>query len=193
MKVCILVGSMKKNGNTAELIKPLKEHFDAIGTDCEYVWLSDYKLEPCKSCFVCQNVENVPGCSIKDEMDHIFEVMLNSDCIIFASPIYTWFCTVPMKLVLDRMFSMNKFYGSTKNNYSLMNGKKYAIVSTCGNEIETGADLFEKAIIRLAEHSGIDYIRMYAVQDKNGVSDFKTDEVVNLTQVFAKDIFEAFN
>lgn len=190
MKVSILMGSMNKNGNTATLLKPFIEQLKILGVNYEYLWLKDYKFETCKSCFKCQNVEKSPGCSINDEMNEIYKSILASDCVLLASPIYTWFCTVPMKLVLDRLFCMNKYYGNTENYYSLMEGKKIAITTTCGYEIEKGADLFEEAVKRLAEHSHVDYIGMLAVRDLNGVSDFETNDVINLSKEFAEKIYE---
>lgn len=193
MKVCILMGSMKKSGNTAALIEPLKDQLEVSGIEYEYIWLKDFKLEECKGCFTCQSIDEVPGCSINDEMNTVFKSILSSDCIIFASPIYTWFCTSSMKIVLDRLFSMNKYYGNTETNYTLMQGKKYAVVSTCGNELETGVDLFEKAVIRLAEQSEIEYIGILAARDINGISDFETSEVVKQAKEFGKTIVSSFN
>lgn len=46
-------------------------------------------------------------------MEEIFNCILSSDLIILASPIYSWYCTPPMKAALDRLvYGMNKFYGS---------------------------------------------------------------------------------
>jgi len=189
MKVSILMGSMNKKGNTSTLLKPFVEQLEIQGISYDYLWLKDYKLEACKSCFKCQNVEDAPGCSITDEMNGIFKSILDSDCVVLASPIYTWFCTVPMKLVLDRLFCLNKYYGNTERNNSLLDGKKIAIASTCGYEVEKGADLFEEAVKRFAEHARVDYIGMLAVRDVNGISDFETSEVMNLSKEFAKKIY----
>ncbi len=189
MKVSILMGSMNKNGNTSALLKPFINQLRTQGISYDYLWLKDYKFEACKSCFKCQNIDNESGCSINDEMGEIFKSILDSECVIFASPIYTWFCTVPMKIVLDRLFCMNKFYGNTQKKYSLLEGKKIAIAATCGYEIEKGADLFEEAVKRFAEHSCMDYIGMLAIRDINGISDFETKDVINLSKDFAIKIY----
>ncbi|WBW99167.1 flavodoxin family protein [Oceanirhabdus sp. W0125-5] len=191
MNVCILMGSMKKNGNTEMLSRPFVEQLKSQGINVEYIWLSDKNLQPCKSCFVCQSTENIPGCSIKDDMENVYKAILNSDCIVFATPIYSWFCTTPMKIVMDRLFCMNKFYGNTKTHYGLLENKKCAIIATCGYEIEQGADLFEESLKRFSNHSHLDYLGMLAVRDINGICDFETEEVIQQAKEFAVHIYNA--
>lgn len=120
------------------LLRPFVEQLKFQGINVEYIWLSEKNLEPCKSCFVCQSIESIPGCCIADEMDDVYKPILDADCIVFATPIYSWFCTAPMKVVMDRLFCMNKFYGNTTTHYGLLEDKKCAIITTCGNEIEKG-------------------------------------------------------
>jgi multimeric flavodoxin WrbA len=156
----------------------------------QYIWLSDKHIEPCRSCFVCQSIECKTGCSINDEMNDIYDTILEADCIVFATPIYSWFCTAPMKVAIDRLFCMNKFYGNTKTKYGLWQDKYCAVISTCGYEIENGADLFEESIKRLAKHSHLNYIGMLAVRDINGVTDFQTNDVINNAKEFALSILK---
>jgi multimeric flavodoxin WrbA len=193
INICVLMGSMKKNGNTASLLEPFIEQLKINGANVQYIWLCEKQIEPCRSCFICQSVEEKPGCAIQDEMEQIYKDILEADCIVFATPIYSWFCTVPMKAAMDRLFCMNKFYGNTKTHYGLWETKKCAIVATCGYEIEKGADLFEEALKRLATHSNLDYLGMLAVRDIVGINDFKTTEVVEKAKDFALNIFEACN
>ena len=183
------MGSMRKNGNTETLVRPFVEQLKSQDVEVQYIWLYDKHIEPCKACFVCQNIDGKPGCSIKDDMVGIYKSVLEADCIVFATPIYSWFCTAPMKAVMDRLFCMNKFYGNTKEHYGLWENKKYAIITTCGNEIESGADLLEEALKRLAMHSHLDYIGMLAVRDVDGIADFQTEEVVGNAKKFALKIY----
>ncbi|QDR81037.1 NADPH-dependent FMN reductase [Sporomusa termitida] len=188
MSICILMGSMRKNGNTEALLRPFIEQLKFEGIDVQYIWLCDKHMEPCRSCFACQGIEGRPGCPIDDEMEQIYKAILEADCIVFATPIYSWFCTAPMKIVMDRLFSMNKYYGNTKRHYSLWEGKKCAIIATCGYEIKNGADLFEAGVKRLVEHSHLHYLGMLAVRDINGITDFETEEVIDKAKKFALDV-----
>ena len=189
MNICVLMGSMRKNGNTEMLLRPFVEQLKSKDLEVQYIWLCDKHIEPCMSCFACQNTDDKPGCFIKDEMEQIYKSVLEADCIVFATSIYSWFCTAPMKVVIYRLFCMNKFYGNTKKHYGLWENKKCAIITTCGYEIKSGADLFEEALKRLATHSHLDYIGMLAVRDINGTIDFQTEEVIDNAKDFALKIY----
>ena len=189
MNICILMGSMRKNGNTEMLVRPFIEELTVHGAEIRTIWLCDKRIEPCRGCFVCQNIDDEPGCAIQDEMEQIYAAVQAADCIVFATPMYSWFCTPPMKVVMDRFFSLNKFYGSSQTHYSLWENKNCAIIATCGYEIANGVDLFAEAVQRLAKHSGLNYQGMLAGRDIDGLSDFQTKEVIASAKDFARKIY----
>ena len=93
-------------------------------------------------------------------IDH--EAILRCDLILLATPIYSWYCTPPMKAVLDRMvYGMNKYYGEKKGP-AIWAGKEIAILTTCGYRPERGADLWEEGIRRYCRHSQLSYRGMLA-------------------------------
>ena len=78
----------------------------------------------------------------------IFDSVLSCDMILLASPIYSWYCTAPMKAVLDRLvYGLNKYYGEQKGP-SLWAGKKVALITTCGYSPDKGADIWEEGITK---------------------------------------------
>ncbi len=87
-------------------------------------------------------------------MQVIFQAVCECDVLVLATPIYTWYCTPPMKAVLDRFYGMNKYYGSAPEQ-RLWERIRIAIVTTCGYDIPYGAEPFETGIRRLCEHSRI--------------------------------------
>ena len=54
MKVCILEGSPRKNGNTAALLEPFCEELLRGGAEVERIFLHDRDLQPCEACRTCQ-------------------------------------------------------------------------------------------------------------------------------------------
>ena len=71
-------------------------------------------------------------------MQEIFDSVLACDLLVLATPIYSWYCTPPMKAVLDRLvYGMNKYYGREKGP-SLWEGKPVALIATCGYPEEGG-------------------------------------------------------
>ena len=189
MKLCILMGSPRVNGNTASLIEPFVNEFKRHNIDVEIINLYDKDIKPCIGCGVCQNALNTFGCPQKDDMQNIFDSILESDYFVLATPIYSWYCTPPMKAMLDRLvYGMNKFYNEPLKKESLWKNKKCAIISTCGYKIENGADLFEQGIIRYCKHSSLNYSGMLAFRDKGPKVQFINDEKIEQTKLFANGL-----
>ncbi len=88
--------------------------------------------------------------------------VLESDLLVLATPIYSWYCTPPMKAALDRLvYGLNKYYGERRGP-SLWAGKRLALITTCGYRPERGADLWEEGMRRYCKHSGLRYQGMLA-------------------------------
>ncbi|MCH4886218.1 flavodoxin family protein [Acidaminobacter sp. JC074] len=190
MRVCILMGSFRKDRNTETLTKTLIRSLEEEGIEVDYITLRDKHIEPCTACWTCQDVFDGPGCPKEDDCDEIFKSVLKSDCIILATPIYSWYCTPPMKALLDRMvYTMNKYYGEVEGP-CLWQDKKIGIVTTCGYGIEKGAGVFEEGIRRYAEHSKLDYIGMIGMKDKDDLSIYQGDEAKLLLSVLVDNIKE---
>ena len=191
MRICILFGSLRNNSNTALLLQPFINELKRFGADVDYITLKDKHIEPCTACWTCQNIFEEPGCPKNDDMNLIYEAVLKSDCIIFASPIYSWYCTPPMKAVMDRLvYGMNKYYGDSEGP-CLWKGKKCALITTCGYEIEEGAGVFEEGLRRYSKHSNLQYIGKLAVRDIDGKEYFQNKSAVKAAKKFAKKVFNS--
>lgn len=189
MRVCILMGSPRSKGNTAELCKPFIEELERNSAETVYIPLYDKKIGPCRGCYSCQQASDKYGCVQEDDMNDIVNEIIRSDTVVFATPIYTWYCPPEMKALLDRHFGMNKFYG--KGTGSLWEGKKVAILATHGYDASYGAEPFETGIKRLCEHSKLKYIGMYSVRDEDDRASFQTEEAVNGAKEFAVKILKS--
>lgn len=186
MKYCILMGSPRKNGNTSKLLQPFLEEIQFQNIPYELIWLYDKRIEPCIACRRCQRDWTAFGCHYSDDAQEIFHQILDSDVMILATPIYSWFCTPPMKALLDRMvYGMNKYYGDEKGP-SLWKGKQLAIITTCGYRPEKGADLFEEGIKRYCKHSQLNYLGMLAERDLGYQSVFLSEDKIEHSRSFAR-------
>ena len=162
MKILILMGSPRKNGNTAALLEPFCKKLQNMGHAVSTVWLYERSILPCRACRSCQKDFSVFGCVQDDDMQELFDMVMDSDLLVFATPIYSWYCTPPMKALLDRLvYGMNKFYGG-KNGPSLWQGKAVALLLTCGYPPEKGCDLFEEGMRRYCKHSQLRYLGSHA-------------------------------
>jgi len=187
MRICILFGSPKPNGNTAEICKPFMDELRILGAEVEYIPLYEKNISPCKGCFHCQHIEAEFGCAQQDDMQAIVGSIMKADILVFATPIYTWQATAPIKAVMDRMYALNKYYGSVPRSV-LNKGQSYALITTCGYEPGYGAGLLEEGIRRWSKHSKIPYLGMYGVQDKGDPAAFRTEEVIAGARDFARKL-----
>ncbi|MDR2089242.1 MAG: flavodoxin family protein [Clostridiales Family XIII bacterium] len=188
MEYCILMGSPRKNGNTSSLLQPFAEALRASGAGHTLIWLCDRRIEPCVACRACQYDWSAFGCRHRDDMQEIFDAVLACDVLVLATPIYSWYCTPPMKAALDRLvYGMNKYYGDEKGP-SLWQGKRLALIATCGYRPEKATDLWEEGIKRYCKHSGLLYAGMLAERDLGYRSAFMDEEKAQRARLFARQL-----
>ena len=186
MKSCILAASPRKNGNTEALLKPFLETLASAGGETALFRLYEKNIEACIACRRCQEDWSRFGCCFADDAQTIFDAILASDCIVFATPIYSWYCTAPMKALLDRLvYGMNKYYGEEKGP-ALWAGKHAALITTCGYRPERGADLFEEGFRRYCKHSGLLYAGMLAERDPGYKAVFMDEGKAENARAFAR-------
>ena len=191
MRVLVFMGSPRKNGNTATLLKPFLVELEENGAEVKTILLYDKNIGPCLECYKCQNILGEYGCSIKDDMYDISNELLKADCFILASPIFIWYCTAPMKAMLDRFYGLHKYYGEQRGP-SLLEGKKCGIIATCGYDLEYGISPFEDGIKCFCQHFKIEYIGKAAVQRNagDGIDKFETEESQKTAIDFAKKVID---
>lgn len=188
MKYCVVMASPRKNGNTVSITDPFIEELQKAEAEVDYISLYEKDLKPCLACRTCQDVFDGFGCPIEDDMQDIYDRIEKADCLVLATPIYAWYCTAPMKAMLDRIvYGINKFYGKEPGP-ARWSGKKVAIITTCGYRPEKGADIFEEGVKRYCKHSKLDYIGMLAVRDPGYKSVFINDEKIEQAKAFAREL-----
>lgn len=188
MKFCILMGSPRKNGNTWTLLKPFIEEIELNQDQYDLFWLYDKYIEPCIACRTCQKDWTIFGCCHNDDAQEIFDKIYACDVIVLATPIYSWYCTPPMKAILDRLvYGMNKYYGDEKGP-ALWAGKKLAIITTCGYKPEIGADLFEEGMKRYCKHSELKFQGMLVERDLGYKSVFISEDKIEHARAFARTL-----
>jgi putative NADPH-quinone reductase len=177
------------NRNTAELCKPFMGKLLLHEAEIDYIELHGKNIAPCLGCYRCQDVAGEYGCVQHDDMKYIIESVLKADALVFATPIYTWQATPPMKAVMDRMYGLNKFYGIAPRAV-LNDGQAYALLATCGYDLDYGAGLLNEGMRRWCVHSGLPYLGMYAVRDEDDLASFQTEAAIAGAREFATKILK---
>jgi len=88
-KVTVFVGSARKK-LTHYTVGRFVDHLQLLGDiECEIVTLSDYRLETCRGCCVCFK-RGEEFCPLKDDRDVLFDKIMASDGVVFATPNYSF-------------------------------------------------------------------------------------------------------
>ncbi|MFW5891463.1 MAG: flavodoxin family protein [bacterium] len=82
IKTLIFFGSARKKGNTRSM---LDFFIEELSGDIEVINAYEENISPCIDCRYCWKNR---GCSIKDNMQDIYNKIDEADNIIIASPVY---------------------------------------------------------------------------------------------------------
>ena len=188
--ITVFRASPRKNGNTNALADIVVHDLQQAGANVLEFDLYDMDIRPCLACRRCQEDWSRITCVRDDDMGQIFEAIGKSDLLILASPVYSWYCTPPMKSMLDRLvYAMNMYYGEERGP-SLWEGKRLALITTCGYPPEKGADLLEEGIRRYCKHSRLRYEGMLCARHLGYSIPFMDEEKQRLASLFAKKLIE---
>jgi len=104
MKVLGISGSMRKDGNTAELVNVILKRCDDAGIKTEFVSLAGKKIHPCLGCEKCKEKK---WCVIEnDDWNEVIQKVLNSDVLVIGSPTYYYDLCGHLKNFIDRTYSL---------------------------------------------------------------------------------------
>ena len=123
--IVILVGSMRKGGNTDLLAQAFAEGARE-NHSVEIVSVADYKVNPCIGCNSCFTREG-NKCFQKDDMDGIYEKLKVADMVVAASPVYFYGISAELKAVIDRLHTpMRNGFAIKKNSVTFGGGGRIA-------------------------------------------------------------------
>jgi multimeric flavodoxin WrbA len=105
-KVLMISGSPRKNGDGAKVLKELESILtENAEVECEYLFLKDYQIEPCRGCQICQK-KTGEQCPIDDDIPKVKEKFHEADGFVFISPVYIRMISARMKQLIDRLSSL---------------------------------------------------------------------------------------
>jgi multimeric flavodoxin WrbA len=121
MKVLGLLGSPRKEGNTATLIQEAFRAAQDAGAETEMIDVNGLDMKGCQACYACRKTKQ---CRLKDDMSAVYGKIDAADAVIFGSPIYMCSMTAQMKAVVDRLFPyLNPDYTS-----NMKTGKRCGLI-----------------------------------------------------------------
>ena len=107
MKILVLNGSPRPNGNTAAMVNAFVEGAQQNGHDITVVPVCQKKIAGCRACEYCHTKGN-RVCIQKDDMQEIYPVLDEADMIVLASPIYYHSITGQLQCAINRIYALDK-------------------------------------------------------------------------------------
>jgi multimeric flavodoxin WrbA len=105
MKILALSCSPQIQGNTEILLAEALNGAQQEGAEVELYSVSGKTLEPCDG---CRAWGKTGECHIKDDMQNLYNKLLEADGIIFGTPIYFYSMTAQAKTIIDRTMALNR-------------------------------------------------------------------------------------
>lgn len=117
MKVLILNGSPKTNGNTMTAISEMVKVFDSEGVESEVIHVGNKDIRGCVSCNSCATKGK---CVFDDVVNEIAPKFEASDGLVLASPVYYASANATLIAGLDRLFYSSSFDKTMKVGASIV-------------------------------------------------------------------------
>lgn len=130
MKILALIGSYRKHGNTALVVRQIIENMQeearhsTVPLEVEILFLGDKQITPCHGCRTCFDRGEML-CPLKDDLQAIKTSMDQADGILMASPVYVDDVSGLIKNWLDRLAYLCHRPG--------LAGKSACLVATVGS------------------------------------------------------------
>ncbi|PWL60599.1 MAG: tat (twin-arginine translocation) pathway signal sequence [Bacteroidales bacterium] len=129
MKIVVLTGSPRRNGNSAYLADRFIEGAKEKGHEIYRFDCAFKQVEPCRACNRC----GMDGpCIFNDDFSELRPHLIEADMVVFATPMYYFGISAQMKRVIDRFYAIN---GKIKGHY-----KKAAYLMTYANTAKSDAE-----------------------------------------------------
>ncbi len=100
-RIAVLSGSVRRGGNTELLVRAFIE--GAAGRhEVTLLSIADLKIHPCIGCNSCYDRES-RRCFRRDDMDQVYDLLLRTDILVVASPVYFYGVSAQLKALIDRL------------------------------------------------------------------------------------------
>ena len=141
MKALGIMGSPRRKSNTDILLDKALEGAREAGAEVEKVLVSKLKISPCLEIYACLEDGN---CAIKDDMQLLYQNLLEADHIVFASPMFFYGITSQAKAIIDRcqaLWVRRHVLGMGKEDNRVRRGVFISVGATQGKKLFDGAVL----------------------------------------------------
>jgi len=108
--------------------------------------LEELNINSCTGCLDCQKSAEAL-CPVDDDMQSIYREFIEAEVVVFATPVYWWYCSAQMTSVMNRLQALQYL-----DDRSLLRGKKVVAILT----YTVGSPLVRSFFQEFAEWAGWD-------------------------------------
>lgn len=124
MKILVLNGSPRLNGNTIYMVNAFKDGAEAAGHTVTVENVSHMNINGCMGCEYCHTKEK-GVCVQKDDMQKLYKEILSADMLVFASPIYYFTLSAQLQSVIHRTYAIDIPKNIKKTALIMSSGSAY--------------------------------------------------------------------
>ena len=112
MKIAILNGSPRKE-NTEAMVNAFAEGAREAGHEVEILHVGRMKIAGCMGCEYC-HTKGGGKCIQQDDMEKVIPAYIDSDMIVYATPVYYFGATAQLQAAIQRVYCIGKPQKATK-------------------------------------------------------------------------------
>lgn len=107
MKILVLNGSPRRNGNTAAMVSAFVEGASESGHEIHVVDVCQKKIAGCLACEYC-HTKGDGRCVQDDDMQEVYPVLDEAEMIVLASPVYYHSFSGQLQCAINRIYALDK-------------------------------------------------------------------------------------
>ncbi|HYW69327.1 MAG TPA: flavodoxin family protein [bacterium] len=161
MKIMTVLGSPKMDGNTAGALAMLERELGAAH-DIDRINLPELDVMGCQGCYECQKKPNEASCVVRDGATDVLKRIVDADAIVYASPLFMWGFASKIHAFMERHLSLVTGY-MTPQYVSLVEGKKAALLLTCGGPVEGNTEAIQQVFDGFTGYAKANLVGKYIV------------------------------
>ncbi len=127
MKVLLLNGSPRANGNTAIALREMEKVFAQEGIDAEILQVGNKDIRGCIACGKCYEAGK---CVFDDLVNEVAEKFKEADGLVVGSPVYYASANATLVALLQRLFYSTHFDKTMKVGASIVAARRGGLSST---------------------------------------------------------------
>lgn len=106
MKIACILGSPRRNGNSATIARHFLASAEQQGAECKSFFLNGLQYSGCQACYSCKKKSE--HCVVKDDLAEVLDAVREADVLVLATGTYFGEITGQLKTFIDRTFSFLK-------------------------------------------------------------------------------------